>query len=221
MHYVVGNIFITNTVDDTVDSNNKSANINATLCIMYLSPACLFLFYILATSKVTSGWGLTCDSVHPWWFYSAAPLGNQPSVPWPDIPLIHIILRQPTSSCLLIKLSTWLGSDKYQFCKSLIWLDQGPNPWSPAHEASALPFWAPRPVWFSLIYITSPALWSVAIYLRRKFLSYRKSRLHTVACRLLSHTRDVWGAIAPIPVLDRVRLAVFIASKCIYTVKPL
>ena len=35
------------------------------------------LFYILAISKVTSGWAQTCDSAHSWLFYSAAPLGNQ------------------------------------------------------------------------------------------------------------------------------------------------
>ena len=37
----------------------------------------LLLFYILATSGVISGRVLTCDSVHSWHLYSAAPLGNQ------------------------------------------------------------------------------------------------------------------------------------------------
>ena len=36
----------------------------------------LFVVYIIATSKVISGMVLTCDSVHSWWCYSAAPLGN-------------------------------------------------------------------------------------------------------------------------------------------------
>ena len=35
------------------------------------------LFYILARSKVTSGWVPTCDSAHSWRLYNAAPLGNQ------------------------------------------------------------------------------------------------------------------------------------------------
>ena len=36
----------------------------------------LLLFYVLATSKVISGWVPTCDSAHSSWLYGAA-LGNQ------------------------------------------------------------------------------------------------------------------------------------------------
>ena len=34
------------------------------------------LFCVLETSKVISERVLTCNSVHSWWLYSAAPLGN-------------------------------------------------------------------------------------------------------------------------------------------------
>ena len=41
----------------------------------------------------------------------------------------HYPDTEPTSPCpILIMPSTWLGSDKYQFYKSLIWLDHGFNP---------------------------------------------------------------------------------------------
>ena len=38
--------------------------------------ACLLLFYVLATSKVTSGHVPTCDSAHSWRLYIVAPQGN-------------------------------------------------------------------------------------------------------------------------------------------------
>ena len=38
---------------------------------------CLLWLYVLAMSKVISGWVPTCDSWHSWRLYSAAPLGNQ------------------------------------------------------------------------------------------------------------------------------------------------
>ena len=37
----------------------------------------LLEFYILATSKVISGWVLTYDSAHSWQLYNAVPLGDQ------------------------------------------------------------------------------------------------------------------------------------------------
>ena len=43
--------------------------------------------------------------------------------------------------------SIWPGNDKYQFDKSMGWLNHGfLNPRSPAHEASALPIQLPHPV---------------------------------------------------------------------------
>ena len=53
---------------------------------------CLVLFHVLATTKVIWGQVLTCDSLHSWQLYSAAPLGKRLSAPWPDIPHSHIIL---------------------------------------------------------------------------------------------------------------------------------
>ena len=46
------------------------------------------LFYILAISKVISGWVPTYDSAHSWQLYSASPPGCQHY----DNPLGHIIL---------------------------------------------------------------------------------------------------------------------------------
>ena len=37
----------------------------------------IWLSFALRPSKVVSGWVLTCDSAHSWWFHSAAPLGSQ------------------------------------------------------------------------------------------------------------------------------------------------
>ena len=62
------------------------------------------LYNVLATSKIISGRALTCDSVHTWRLYSAAPLGDQAISPCP-------ILLMP---------NIWLGSDMYHFLKSLV-----------------------------------------------------------------------------------------------------
>ena len=45
---------------------------------------------------------------------------TRPPAPWPDI-----TLSCHWANSILIMPSTWLGSDKYQFDKSLIWLDHG------------------------------------------------------------------------------------------------
>ena len=37
----------------------------------------VLLFYVLATSKVISGWVPPCDNAHSWQLYSAASLGHQ------------------------------------------------------------------------------------------------------------------------------------------------
>ena len=95
---------------------------------MFLS---LLLFYILATYKVISGRLPTCDSAHSWWVCSGAPLENQavstmtwPDLTWRDIP--HNPDTELSSPCpMLIMLNTWLGSNKYQFNKSLVWLYHG------------------------------------------------------------------------------------------------
>ena len=100
---------------------------------------CLLLNYALTTSKVISGWVPTCDRTPSWQLYHAAPLGNQG---------IHTITWYPTQSPypdtdptspfpILITPNAWLGSDKYQFYKSLVWL----GPWSPARYIHAVQIW--------------------------------------------------------------------------------
>ena len=81
-------------------------------------------FNILATTKVISRWAPTCNSAFSWQLYSAAQLGNQ------TIPMTwyHTHSQYPdaesTSPCpILLMLSSWLGSDKYKFYKSLVWFD--------------------------------------------------------------------------------------------------
>ena len=53
---------------------------------------CLWPPYILATFKVISGHVPTCNSVHSWWLYSVAPLGDQAIsiLTWYPTPLSHI-----------------------------------------------------------------------------------------------------------------------------------
>ena len=71
---------------------------------------CLLEYYILATSKVISGWVLTCD-------FGAVLLGDQAtSIIIPIQP--HYPDPDPTSHCpYLIMPSGWLGSDKYHILK--------------------------------------------------------------------------------------------------------
>ena len=71
---------------------------------------CLLLFYVLATSKVTSGRVLICDSARSWRLYNAAPTRK----PWPPAYLIqsHYSDAEPTGPCaILIMPSAWLGSE--------------------------------------------------------------------------------------------------------------
>ena len=87
------------------------------------------LFYVLATSKIISEWVLTCDSVHSRWLCSAAALGNQAASTMTWYPTQSRYTGINPTSPIPIMPSAWLGSDKYQFYKSLIWLDQGLDPW--------------------------------------------------------------------------------------------
>ena len=83
-----------------------------------LSPAikhpCLLKFYILATSKVISGWVPTIDSADLLQLYSAAKLGDQAASTMTHFPLqSHYPSTELTSRCpILVMLSGRLSSDK-------------------------------------------------------------------------------------------------------------
>ena len=83
---------------------------------------CLFLLYVLATSKVISGWILTFHSNHSL-HWETSPPG-----PCPDIPLNPIICANqslPYPNSIVHLARKW---QVYIF-KSLIWFDQGTNLW--------------------------------------------------------------------------------------------
>ena len=79
-------------------------------------------FYILATSKVITGWVPSCDSAQSWWFYSVAPLGNQATSTMTQSPSqSHCSDTEPNRPCrVLLMLNARLGSNKYQFYTSLV-----------------------------------------------------------------------------------------------------
>ena len=84
------------------------------------SIGCLLELYVLATSKVISGWVLTCDSAHSWWLYSAAPLGD-----W----IICTMSEYPIWSDYLASLFPYLNNAEcparkrqVSIIKSLVWL---------------------------------------------------------------------------------------------------
>ena len=91
-----------------------------------------WLWLFTSWQQVISGLLLTCDSVHSWWLHSVALLGNQAIGTMTRFPTqSHYPDTEVTSPILLI-LSARLESDKSQFYKSLVWLDQEPNSWSSA-----------------------------------------------------------------------------------------
>ena len=99
-----------------------------TLKVLQLTPAEIW-FYVLATSTVISGRVSTCHSAHSWWLYSAAPMGNQTTGTMIQYPTqLHYPDTELTSPCLILLIPTAiLGSDKYKFDKSLVWLDREPK----------------------------------------------------------------------------------------------
>ena len=65
-----------------------------------------------------------------WWLYGASSLGDQAArtITWNPTQL-HYPDTEPTCPCpILIMPSSWLGSDKYQFVKLLVWLDHWVEP---------------------------------------------------------------------------------------------
>ena len=95
----------------------------------YIHTVCLLLFYVLGTYKVISGRVSTYDSVQSWQLYSASSLGYQTTIIMTCYPTqSHYPDTEPTRPCpLLILPSARLGSDKYQFVKWLVWLNQELN----------------------------------------------------------------------------------------------
>ena len=98
---------------------------------------CLLELYILATSKIICRWILPCVSVHSWFLYSAAPLGDQTTIQhhdpishqshYPDVELTSLFH-------ILIMLSASPGSNKCQVCKSLDCLNPKSNALDLPHE---------------------------------------------------------------------------------------
>ena len=78
---------------------------------------CLLLFYVLAISKVLSERILTCDSVHSWWLYSAAPL--RPGSHHHDL-ISHSVTLSWHWANLSLPNPSWLGRDKYFYVIGLI-----------------------------------------------------------------------------------------------------
>ena len=84
------------------------------------------VFYVIVTSKVMSAPELTCGNAHSWRFYSAASLRNRnvSSITW-YLTQSHYADTELTSPfSILLMPSVRLGSDEYQFYKSLVWPDQ-------------------------------------------------------------------------------------------------
>ena len=68
-------------------------------------------------------WVLTCDSAHSWWLHSAAPLGDQVAstmTSFHSITLSWYWANQSMPYPFIV--DARVGSNKFQFCKSLVWM---------------------------------------------------------------------------------------------------
>ena len=108
------------------------------ICSLPFSLVLLLEFYILATSKIISGWLRTVCNHRD--FIVLPPMGNHPPASQPNIPLkLHFPDTEWTSPFpILLMLRTRLGSDKYLFYKSLVWVNQESNSRSPTREVHVL-----------------------------------------------------------------------------------
>ena len=108
------------------DSNIKSTILKLKACSKELLTgwkldvvSWLLEFYVLATSKDMSEWAYICNSAHSWSLYSVASLRDQATTtntmtqhPTPS----HYPVTHPPNYCpILIMLSVWVGSNKFQF----------------------------------------------------------------------------------------------------------
>ena len=94
-------------------------NVSNDLFSVLASTIVCLAFCVLSAFKVISGRVPTRDSAHSWRLYSAAPLGNQAfnTLTW-YCTQSHC---HDTDPCpILIMSNTLVGSDKYQFYKSLV-----------------------------------------------------------------------------------------------------
>ena len=89
----------------------------------------LLEFYVLTTAEIISGLVLTCDSVNSWWGSSAGALGDQATstMTWYSTQSHDPDTELTSPYTILIMSSAKLESDKYQFYKSLVWLDRESN----------------------------------------------------------------------------------------------
>ena len=106
----------------------------------------LLEFYILAASKVISGWVLTCDSIESWRLHSVAPLGDQAASTMSWYPTqLYYPETGPTSPCpILIMPSTWLWSDMYKLLSywiysTRVWSPQSTKAWDRRSTYLAIP----------------------------------------------------------------------------------
>ena len=109
------------------------------ICGEFLILVGCWKFFILATFQIISEWVTTWNSA----------LGNQAASTMTRYATqLYYPNSEPTSPCpALLMASARLGSDDYQFYKSLVWLSEEPNSWSTTREASSLPIRQSRPIW--------------------------------------------------------------------------
>ena len=96
---------------------------------------------------------------------------TRPSVPWPDkwYPTqSHYPDTGPTSPFpILITMSTWQGSDKYQFDKLMIWLDHGiwtlHLPHTPSYVGHYIYIYIYIYIWDNLIQVRKLVQWQVDV----------------------------------------------------------
>ena len=132
--------------------------------VVCLFMVALFLFHVLSTSKVISGWVSTCKGTQSWQRYSPAPLGNQATSTMTWYPTQwHWTDTEPTSHFpILIMPSNRLESDEYQFQShwfdlTRVWthnllLDRSlkTGGWRSAHSDTLTGHWT----WFLVLWAT-------------------------------------------------------------------
>ena len=88
----------------------------------------LLEFYVLTTSEVRSGQVSTSDTHVD---FIVLPQGNLAWAPWPISHSVTLFWHWP-NQYLPYPINAELGSNKHQFDKSLVWVDEEPNSRSPS-----------------------------------------------------------------------------------------